>query len=86
MPIYWRNKIYTEKEKEILWIQKIEEETRYVLGNKIDVSKNLDIYFKQLYTAREINKELGYGNDEKDWNREKYENEIRKLKQKARIQ
>ena len=39
MPIYYRNKIYSEEEREKLWIQKLNSNTRYILGEKIDISK-----------------------------------------------
>ena len=37
LPIYWRNKIYTEKEREELWIQKLDKEERWVCGEKVSV-------------------------------------------------
>lgn len=39
MPIYFRNKIYTEEEREKLWLMKLDKEERWVLGQKIDISK-----------------------------------------------
>ena len=30
LPIYWRNKIYSEEEREKLWLQKLDKEERYV--------------------------------------------------------
>lgn len=85
MPVYWRNKIYTETEREKLWIEKIDKNERWVLGEKIDISKGEERYYKVLEQAREKNKRLGYGTDEKDWNKIKYENERRKLKIEERI-
>ena len=35
LPIYYRNKLYTEDQRENLWAYKIEEDTRYVMGKKI---------------------------------------------------
>ena len=52
MPIYYRNKIYSEEEKEKLWIEKLDKKERYILGEKIDISKNEDLYFKILEIAR----------------------------------
>jgi hypothetical protein len=40
MPIYYRNKIYTEEEREQLWLQKLDKEERWVCGEKVDISKN----------------------------------------------
>lgn len=85
MPIYWRNKIYTEEEREKLWLQKLDKEERWINGVKIDVSETDRHYWNVLEQAREKNKRLGYGSDNIDWNRKKYEMEIRDLKQKARM-
>lgn len=85
MPIYWRNKIYKEEEREQLWLQKLDQEIRYVNGCKIDVSKSLNEYMNAVKYAREENRELGYGNDEKDYEQEEYERQQRTIKQLTRI-
>lgn len=85
MPIYWRNKLYTEEEREKLWIEKLDRQERYILGQRVDISKNDDNYYKLLNYARNKNKRLGYGNDEINWERKKYENERRKIKFAERI-
>lgn len=86
LPIYLRNKIYTDEEREELWIQKLNKQVRYVLGHEIDVSENEEQYYKALEEARIKNNRYGYGNNEKDWRREKYEHQRRILKQEQRIQ
>lgn len=85
LPIYYRNKLYTDEQKEKLWIDKIEKNERYVDGEKIDVSKNMDGYYRVLEEARRKNKRLGYGNDEKNWERMRYEEEQRNLRYKERV-
>jgi len=85
MPVYWRNKIYTEEEREKLWIMKLDKEERYVGGEKINISKGEEEYYRTLKYYQRISKELGYGTDEKDWTRETYERERRIIKQKERI-
>lgn len=85
LPIYWRNKIYTEEEREQLWLNKLNKEIRYVLGSKIDISKNQKEYEKAIKHARKINTELGYGNDTKNYEQETYERERRIIMQKTRI-
>ena len=37
LPIYYRNKIYTELEREKLWLQTLDKNERFVNGVKIDV-------------------------------------------------
>lgn len=86
LPKYWRNKIYTDEEKEKLWIEMLDREIRYIDGQKIDVSKGVEEYYKLLEEAREKNKKLNYGSDAKNWNRVVYERERRKLIRAARIE
>jgi hypothetical protein len=88
LPIYYRNKIYTEEEKEALWIQKLDKNERYVLGEKISLNgdngeKN---YYLALENAQRVNNELKYGNNEIDWDKKAYETERRKLIWKEAIE
>lgn len=85
MPTYWRNKAYSEEEREKLWIEKLNKQERYILGQKVDISKGEEEYYKLLNYARNKNKRLGYGDDEINWERKHYENERRKLKFAERI-
>lgn len=85
MPIYYRNKIYTEEEREKLWLQKLDEETRYICGEKISIKQSEESYYKTLEHYRKINKRLGYGSDEKNWELKRYENQRRNLKTLERI-
>lgn len=85
MPIYYRNKIYTEEEREKLWIKKLNENIRYVNGIKIDISKNEEDYKKHLKEAQKQNERLGYGNGEFDWKEKQYEEQRRTLLQNKRM-
>lgn len=85
LPIYWRNKIYTEEQREQLWLNKLDKQERWVLGEKISIAKTDKIYWNKLNHARETNKQLGYGNGEKNWQKEEYERQQRILKQLIRI-
>lgn len=78
LPIYYRNKIYTEEEKEKLWLEKLDKNTRYINGIEIDISENENKYYKVLEIERKKNKKLGYGDDEVNWERRRYENERRR--------
>ena len=86
LPIYYRNKLFSEEEREKLWINKIEDDTRYVLGVKIDKvlnsSEGYSHYEKALKKAQEKNKELGYGDDSKEWQKMDYNVTLRMLKKK----
>ena len=79
LPIYYRNKIYSEEEREQLWLQKLDKNIRWVNGIKIDISKGDESYYKILESERELNKRLGYGDDSVNWERKRYENERRNL-------
>jgi hypothetical protein len=85
LPIYYRNKIYNENEREALWLHKLDKQERYVLGTKIDTSNGHDDYLNILQNARTKNTQLGYGNDQKDWDQYKYEQQIREQMQQTRI-
>jgi len=85
LPIYYRNKIYTEEEREKLWLEKLDKKERWVCGIKIDISKGDEEYYKVLDRMRKRNKRLGYGNNEKNWEKKKYENQRRNIKRLERI-
>jgi hypothetical protein len=84
MPIYYRNKIYTEEEREKLWLQKLDKNERWICGEKVDLNKGEEEYYKLLEYYREKNKRLGYGDDAKNWDLKRYENERRNINYKKR--
>lgn len=86
LPIYYRNKAFTEEKREELWLKKLDKHERWIMGQKIDISKTEDKYWKALEAAQALNKTLKYGDDKKNWERKKYENERRMLKIKEKIQ
>jgi hypothetical protein len=83
LPIYYRNKLFTEDEREKLWLNKLDKDERYVLGQKIDLKHpNSEEQYKTVLTeARRLNRAWGYGNDEKSAEMKKYEEKRKKLKQ-----
>lgn len=79
LPIYYRNKIYSEDEREKLWIQKIDKDIRYINGIKIkNASKNIELIKKILTEQQQNNYELGFGGIK--WNCKKYEIQLEKLR------
>ncbi len=84
LPIYYRNKIYTDEEKEKLWIIKIEKNKRYINGIEIDIKKGEEVYRKRLKQEQKKNERLGYGSNVIRWEEEKYIEERRELIQKER--
>lgn len=85
LPIYWRNKVWTDDEREQLWLDTLDKNERWVMGEKVDVSETDADYFGVLEHYRKINDRLGFGNSEKDWDRKRYEEELRKIKQGERM-
>ena len=78
MPIYYRNKIYTEDEREELWIKKLDENIRYIGSNKVK-GEDVETILQLLRQERAINKADGYGGDEDTWQKKEYEITLRKL-------
>lgn len=74
LPNYYRDKIYSEEEKEKLWIEKLEKGYIWIMGEKVN-AKNPEEFSKCLeyYQARAI--KLG-GAKKEDWEKSKY---IRRL-------
>lgn len=85
LPIYYRNKIYSDQEREKLWTNMLDREVRYVCGEEIDISKGEEGYERIRDYWRKRNIEMGYGTNEKNWNRKLYERRRRMLKQKERL-
>ena len=87
LPIYYRNKIYNDEEREKLWVEKLDKEERWVLGQRIATTNgNLEEYYKTLKEARRKNKRLGYGDDSINWELKRYERQRRNLKRQERIE
>ena len=84
LPVYYRNNLYNDDERENLWIEKLDQNIRWVDGVKIDISESEDEYYKALKYARKLNKRLGYGDDSKNWERIRYENQRRAMLIKER--
>ena len=80
LPIYYRNKIFTEEEREKLFLDKIEKGIVYVLGSKIDLKTEELRYMGVLVSERERCERLYYDNP-KEWDRRKYLNRLKKQRQ-----
>jgi len=87
LPKYYRNQLYSEEERELLWLEKLDKNERWVLGVRIDVStyEGEEEYYRALSDAQNKNKRLGYGSNEIDWERKKYEIDRRNMLFKKRI-
>lgn len=86
IPIYYRNKIFTENEREQLWIEKLNQQTRYINGQKVDTSteQGKEQYKKLLEQAQRDNIQMGYSKGSRKWAIANYELERRILLQEKR--
>ena len=85
LPIYYRNSLYTDEQKEKLWLSKLDKGIRWIGGLEIDANNTQEI-INALNHYREVSKNLGYGTGEKNWDEEKYQNELRELRYAEREQ
>jgi len=85
MPVYYRNKLYNEDQREILWLEKLDKMIRYVDGTKVDVSKGDEYYWKLVQQARIKSKELGYNNPTELQDKKEYEKNLREIRLRQRI-
>lgn len=86
LPVYYRNKIYNDEEREKLWINRLDKGERWIMGVKVDIKEGEEEYYKLLKDKRKINKRLGYGDDSENWELKEYEKQRRNLKRKERIE
>lgn len=79
LPDYYKRKIYSEKEREKLWIEKQERGYRYIMGEKVNVDNEQE-YFSLLNFYREKAKRI-LNEKPQDWDREKHKIHLKKLKE-----
>lgn len=79
LPMYYRNKIYSDEEREKLWLYKLDKEERWVMGERIDISEGDDEYNKAVEYYRHVNTKLGYGDDKFNWDEKMYRNNKKRL-------
>lgn len=82
MPKYLRNKIYSEEEREELWMMQLDKGERWVCGEKVEGGIDEENKLKEYYRAK--NKRLGYGSGTVDEDRKKEEIERRIIMMRLR--
>lgn len=83
LPKYYRNKLFTEEQREDLWIKKLNENRRFVLGveiNNFDTIQGEERYYRVLAKAREKNYQLGYGDLTDEWKKKDYNVTLQMIK------
>lgn len=78
LPQYYRQKIYTDEEREKLWIEKMDKDDKYITGHKYK-KEEYEKYIRDLKTARKENVIKGFGGSEID-RKEAEEEELRRRK------
>nr|WAE43733.1 MAG: replication initiator protein [Microviridae sp.] len=78
LPIYYRNKIYSEEEREKQWIKKLDEGIRWVNGQKVKAN-DIETINKLLIEGQKRSKEKGYRGTDINWQEKEYENQQREL-------
>lgn len=84
LPQYYRNKLYTDEERENLWLFKLDKNERYICGEKIRADDCINLMGLLRY-HRKRNIELGYGDNTVNWDRVEYERIRRIIIQTTRM-
>jgi hypothetical protein len=79
LPIYYRNKIYTEEEREQLFIQKIDKGYVWICGEKVDI--NDQITYQKVLEYHQKEKQRLHGDDPQEWEVAKYMRRLDKQRQ-----
>lgn len=75
LPIYYRNKLFTEEERELLWRDRLDKHTIYVRGipcRKINTIEGRDRYEQVIRQAQKENEAMGYGSRSNEWKKKDY--------------
>lgn len=80
LPTYYRNKIYTEEERELLWKEKLDKGDVWICGEKVNIN-NTEEYNKTLtyYRNKAIREQ---GDNEIKWEENKYFKRLAKQREK----
>ncbi len=83
LPIYYRNHIYTEEQREQLWLQKLDQQKQYILGveHYLITDEQCKQFEKILKNMQEFNKLLGYGEPLNNWDKTTYKVKKEKIRQ-----
>lgn len=87
LPIYYRNKLFSEEEREKLWLEKLDKEERYILGikYKTKTEEELKTFYEAQKLAQEKNERIGYGTDGEEWKKKEYNTTLNMIRKKDKI-
>ena len=80
LPIYYRNQLFTEEEREMLFLDKINKGIIYVMKQK--VHRDDEEYYLQLLEEGRRTEQRIYGNHTQEWEEQKYLNRLRRQRKK----
>lgn len=80
IPMYWRQKLFTEEQRMQQWADILDKNERWILGEKFDIStqKGQHEFIEALKYQQQKMQRLGYQTDE-DWDEKKYKKSCKKL-------
>lgn len=82
LPTYYKNKLFTEDEKELIWRDFMDTDKETIAGiNYNHRTTDNGTLANIVDKAQEINKRLGYGDDSKEWRKKPYNITKRMLQQ-----
>lgn len=78
MPQYYRNKIYSDDEREKLWIEKQEKGVVYIAGEKVNVNDQEE--YENVLSYYQKRSQSIHGDNPEEWDKEKLRKRREKLK------
>lgn len=85
LPKYYRNKLWTQKERDQLWTNILDEDRTYVRGircDNISSEEGYRNYTTLLAEQQKVNKQLGYGSTDIEWKEQIYKVSFKMLNSK----
>ena len=85
LPIYYRNKLFTQNERDRLWTERLDKGSIYVNGIEIKdiyTDEAQKYYYELLKQQQKWNVSVGYGSTAKEWQKEEYNLTFKMLQRK----
>lgn len=82
LPMYYRNKFYTEEERNNLWTDRLDKGSLYVNGieiKNVNTAEGYAHYMRVLKAQQDWNRSIGYGDTSDKWKEEPYNITFRML-------
>jgi hypothetical protein len=83
LPQYYRQKMFSDEARENMWLEKMDENVRYIQSRKVDAN-DFELITALLEQAQHESERKGYIGDKVNWKAKKHENEQRDLLRKVK--